>query len=747
MRLALPLILAAVCALAAWPVAAQPPADPTTEAAAASEVARAEADIDALIELLENDEARARLIERLRAEAADTGTAEPSFASRLAGYTRSAAGAALSAGTALAELVRQAAGVFTGAVDVDVAGLRTILLGIVLLIVATFTIYLLLRVLFRWFASRLAGRAAAGDMVVRIGAIVFRAALDVGSVVVAWSVGNGIALALGQRSEGGVELNLFLNAFLIVELIKGVARALLAPAWPALRIVPMEDTNAAYWYFWLSRLVSLAGYTLLFIAPLLATAASAELAEAVRIVVMFITLAVAIAIVLQNRDAVRSRLLRGATGGDSSVRLRSLATLARIWHLLAILYLIAVFVLWVTDPGASLRFVLWATLESVVAILVGTLVSAALGRLAATGLRLSTDVKQRLPLLEARLNSFVPGVLRVVRGLIGLVVVVAIAQIWQVADVGAWLASEIGQRALSAAISVALILLLAGAIHLAVQSWIEWRLNPLAGAKATARERTLLALFRNAFTIVLGVLVFMLILSELGVNIGPLLAGAGVIGLAVGFGAQKLVQDVITGAFIQLEDTMNEGDLISTGGVTGVVERLTIRSVSLRSVDGAYHLIPFSSVDTVTNLMKHFSYHVAAMGVAYRESIPEVKQAMRDAFEKLKQTPFAADIIGDFEMQGLIEFADSAVVVRARIKTVPGKHLALGRAFNEILKEVFDERGIEIPFPHVTLYMGELKDGTAPPLRVRAETVPAATPAAESTAAPILASREDARQT
>jgi small conductance mechanosensitive channel len=269
-------------------------------------------------------------------------------------------------------------------------------------------------------------------------------------------------------------------------------------------------------------------------------------------------------------------------------------------------------------------------------------------------------------------------------------------------------------------ISVALILLMASVIYLAVQSWIEYRLNPLVGATMTARTRTLLALFRNAFTVVLAVLVFMLVLSELGVDIGPLLAGAGVIGLAVGFGAQKLVQDVITGAFIQLEDTMNEGDVITTGGITGVVERLTIRSVSLRSLDGAYHLIPFSSVDTVTNVMKHFSYHVAAIGVAYRESIPEVKQAMRDAFEKLRETPFGADILGDFEMQGVVEFADSAVVVRARIKTLPGKHFALGRAYNEILKEIFDARGIEIPFPHVTLYMGQLKDGSAPPLRVDA---------------------------
>ena len=246
-----------------------------------------------------------------------------------------------------------------------------------------------------------------------------------------------------------------------------------------------------------------------------------------------------------------------------------------------------VFVLWAAEPEAALAFVLIATVKSVAAVAVGTLLSAAITRLASGGMRLGADIRERLPLLESRLNSFVPNVLRVVRIVITVAVLVAILQIWRIADVAAWLASDLGQRVVATVISVTLILLATGLVYLAVQSWIEYRLNPHVGSIATARERTLLALFRNAFTIVLGVLVFMLILSELGVNIGPLLAGAGVIGLAVGFGARKLVEDVITGAFIQLEDTMNEGDVVTAGGVTGVVERLTIRSVSLRSVDGS----------------------------------------------------------------------------------------------------------------------------------------------------------------
>jgi small conductance mechanosensitive channel len=713
--LSLLLLLAAVTPH--WAVA-QPPLLPP-----ADEAATPDADIETLLRILEDDEARARLVERLRAanDAADSGAPAPAdqtFADRLATYTRGAAASAGGAFTAMVALVRQASGVLSGEVAVDTAALRGMGARIALLIAATFGGYLLLQLMLRRLQRNLAGPAASSDVVGRLKGIAVCAAFDIGTVLVAWGVGYVLALSIGRPLQAGVEQSLFLNAFLIIELTKAGSRTLLAPRWPALRMWRLDDTSAAYWYFWLSRLVSLVGYTFLFVAPFVAGSVSRDLADAVRVFVLFGGLIVAVAIILQNRDAVRTRLVARAVAGETAAFTRSLATIARIWHVIAIAYLIAVFGLWVTDPETALPFVLTATAQSLAAVVIGTVLSAFIARLASGGMRLSAEVKARLPLLEARLNAFIPNVLRVVRVVVTVAVLVTIAQAWHIADVAGWLSSDRGQRVVASLVSVALILLIGGVVYVAVQSWIEYRLN--SGTTATPRERTLLALFRNAFTIVIGVLVSMLVLSEVGVNIGPLLAGAGVVGLAIGFGSQKLVQDVINGAFIQFEDPLNEGDVITAGGVTGVVERLTIRSVSLRSLDGAYHVIPFSSVDTVTNLMKHFSFHVAAIGVAYRENIADVKEAMSVAFERLKQTEFNADILGDFEMQGVAEFADSAVVVRARIMTLPGKQWGLGRAFNEILKEVFDERGIEIPFPHVTLYMGQNKDGSAPPLHVHA---------------------------
>ena len=156
-----------------------------------------------------------------------------------------------------------------------------------------------------------------------------------------------------------------------------------------------------------------------------------------------------------------------------------------------------------------------------------------------------------------------------------------------------------------------------------IAAWIDTRLSlDLPGRNVTARTRTLLSLFKNAVTVVAVVFGLMMALSELGIDIAPLLAGAGVIGLAIGFGAQKLVQDIITGIFIQIENAINEGDVVTVAGTTGVVEKLTIRSVGVRDLDGIYHIVPFSAVDTVSNFMRLFSYHVAVVGVAYKESVP-----------------------------------------------------------------------------------------------------------------------------
>jgi len=207
--------------------------------------------------------------------------------------------------------------------------------------------------------------------------------------------------------------------------------------------------------------------------------------------------------------------------------------------------------------------------------------------------------------------------------------------------------------------------------------------------------------------------------NPLSLSRRKLLAGAGVLGLAIGFGAQSLVQDIITGVFIQLENAMNAGDVVTVGGITGTAERLSIRSVAIRDLSGTFHIVPFSSVNTVSNYMRGFAYHLGEYEVAYRESTDEALEHLQAAFADLCNDPeHAPQILEDLEIHGVTELGDSGVHVRVRIATSPGSQWAVGRAYNRLVKQHFDAAGIEIPFPHTTLYFGEDKEGQAPAARL-----------------------------
>ena len=395
------------------------------------------------------------------------------------------------------------------------------------------------------------------------------------------------------------------------------------------------------------------------------------------------------------------------------------ATLVRHWHWIALLWLGWLLVTMLARSEAALYGAARLSLSLAGGIVLAIVLSGTLGRAVGRGIALPAAVIERLPRLQPRLNAFVPQLLVALRVLAVIAALLAALWIGGAVDLGAWLSTPAGLALVGTIVSVVAVLAAAGLVWLALTSWVEYRLNPDFGSVPTAREQTLLTLLRNAATIALLVITLMFALAELGLNIGPLIASAGVIGLAIGFGAQKLVQDVITGVFIQLENAMNVGDVVTAGTTTGVVERLTIRSVSLRDLNGTYHLIPFSSVDAVANFSRDYSHYVVDMGVAYREDTDEVKAAMFDAFAELRLHPEqGGNVIGDFEWFGLDQFADSAVIVRARIRTLPGKQWGVGRAYNEIVKRIFDARGIEIPFPHTTLYFGEDKKGRTQPVRI-----------------------------
>jgi len=230
------------------------------------------------------------------------------------------------------------------------------------------------------------------------------------------------------------------------------------------------------------------------------------------------------------------------------------------------------------------------------------------------------------------------------------------------------------------------------------------------------RAYTLTHMVRDVARLVILFVGMTMILSEGGVDLKPLLAAAGLGGLAIGFGAQSLVKDLISGFFILWEDSVRIGDVVEVAGVAGLVEEVELRAIKLRDLSGNLHVVPNGVIDKVKNLTKDYSYYLFDIGVAYRENVDEVMVVLQEIAEDLRRNSrFADDILEPLEMLGVDQFTDSAVIIKCRIKTEPAKQWRVGREMNRRIKNTFDAKGIEIPFPHQTIYWGEPKKGTPQP--------------------------------
>ncbi|MBN1222037.1 MAG: mechanosensitive ion channel family protein [Candidatus Aminicenantes bacterium] len=241
-------------------------------------------------------------------------------------------------------------------------------------------------------------------------------------------------------------------------------------------------------------------------------------------------------------------------------------------------------------------------------------------------------------------------------------------------------------------------------------------------AESRKRAETLKSVIQNVLKIAVWILATMIILEHLGIKIGPLLAAAGIAGLAIGFAGQNLVKDIINGFFILLWDQIRVGDWVQIAGKAGLVERVNLKMTVLRDLSGNVHFVPNSAIDLVTNMTKDYSQYILEIGVAYREDVDEVMTVIKEVDEDLRNDPeFKDDILKPTEVLGLDNFADSALIIKARITTKPIKQWIIKREFNRRLKKKFNEMDIEIPFPHVTLYMGQDKKGQAPPMNISLE--------------------------
>ena len=663
-------------------------------------------DLEALVATIEDEAGRKRLVARIRAliAAQRSVTEEPAveslgagFIDRLSENVKESSGQLAAAVQTLSDLPGLAAWLRDQAGDPDARALwRNLFLKLALVLAVGWGAQRLVRVLLGRTRRALEGRDT-DSLLVRIPVLAGRTVLDVVPIAAFAGAAYG-ALPLTQPGpEVYVVALTVINAYLIVRATLVVARMLLVPAVPSLRVLPIGGETANYLFIWTRRLVwvAVAGYFLAEAALLLGLPAGGH-TGLLRLLGLLVS-GMVVVFILQNRAAVAG-WVRGAAGtGPGRFGVRNLrARFADVWHVPAIIYV----------AGYALR------------------------RAVNRGFAVNEEVKTRFPTLEARANRYLPVLHVGLRWVIYAVAALAVLQAWGI-DAFGWLETPFGRRLTESALSIAVVMVLALIAWEAISSAIERYLTRTDAdgtlIERSARTRTLLPLLRNAVLVVLTVMVSMIVLSELGVDIAPLLAGAGVVGLAIGFGAQKLVQDVITGVFILFEDSISVGDVVKVSGLAGVVEALSIRSIRMRDLSGNVHTVPFSAVDTITNMTKDFSYYVFEVGVAYREDTDEVAKVLKQIGAEMQDDPeFGQLILAPFEVLGVDQFADSAVIIKARFKTAPIKQWTVGREFNRRMKLRFDELGIEIPFPHTTIYFGEDTHGEAPAARIRTEEPEAA---------------------
>lgn len=720
--------LAALLSIALTPVFAQEANDQANSGAETSTQQIEQAN-DALIKVLQDPDSRAAFLKLLQksAETAEgagpdgqggaaaagaqpAGGSEPAlqenFALRVGEYTRVLVD---DAGYLLQQAMRSLNGlvlVASGDIPIKWERAREIAVQVVFVLVAAYAGFLASQAVAKLLYPRMSLYARYGGGLTRSFILILTSVVDGITVGIGWAVGNGAALLSYGGFASGVTLqeSLALNAFFIIGVANVGLRFIFAPGRPELRLLPFTDDSSLYWYRRLRLFMYWIIYGVFLAVPVANVAVSFVLGNALRFIVVLLGMIYLVVLVLRNRLRVQEGANTYAERMQSALARKALAVVGRIWHLAALGYVAAVFIIWVTRPFDATTIIIRATGLSILTIMGGMVISLVMTKAIKGGIRLPDELNRTLPALQHRLNAFVPRLLKIIRFAVFLVTVLLLLEIWGVLGLLDWLASEAGVQLLSNYGSAFLVLLVAFAVWLAVMSWVDLRLQSRSGYIVTARERTLFQLFRNASTVVIIVMAVLLSLSEIGVDIGPLIAGAGVVGLAISFGAQTLVKDIITGAFIQIENAINEGDVVTVAGITGTVEGLTVRSVRMRDLDGTTHIIPFSSVDMVSNFMRGFSYHVALIGVSYDTEIGKAKEAMIEAFQRLKETEFGSKIVGDFEMHGVTNFGASSIDIRGRIKTTPGDQWGVGRAYNEFVKQVFDERNIEIPFPQVTYH-------------------------------------------
>ncbi len=517
---------------------------------------------------------------------------------------------------------------------------------------------------------------------------------------------GAVATALAPFTPTRITLSVLVDATVEARLILCLARALLLPADPAALPLPIDAETRNYLYIWAKRFTfwGIYGYAVPEAAWWLGIP-GALYTLLLKLAGLVLAL-LAVVFLLQNRRAIAGWIAGDGISASGWSRVRR--TLSEVWPLLAIFYIIGVYAIYALHIEGGFVYVLRATVLSVVVIVAARVMVHSIRSLSRRGFAVSPQLKAQFPTLEQRANRYIPVLTGLTGAVVFLVAGLTVLQAWDVRAF-AWLDSDLARRFGEQLATIGLVVLAAVAVWEVFASAIDRYLSRIDASQPPRRTRirTLLPLLRTTMLSVLAVLSGLIILSHIGIDIAPLLAGAGVVGVAIGFGSQALVKDVITGLFMLAEDQLAVGDIVDVGkDHKGVVEAITVRTIRLRDQAGTVHTVPFSEVATVKNMTREFAYAVARITISYGEDIDRVVEILREASAELMEDEAVRGLILDpFDYQGVDALDEFSVVLLVRIRTLPSKQLVVGRAFNRLVKIAFNRHGIASRDPAPVLMM------------------------------------------
>jgi small-conductance mechanosensitive channel len=546
--------------------------------------------------------------------------------------------------------------------------------------------------------------ARAWESLIRLPFVLGRLALELLPVlafigVAMMLLGTGI----GDTRTTRLVILAVVNAYALSRGLICVARASAGP----FGLFRVRAETAAYIEIWARRIVTVAvsGTAFANVALLLGLY-RAGYAAVLHLVVLIVHLFIGV-IILQCRRQV-ARAIR-APAGREGVAARLRGRVADQWHYLAIALDLALWAVWALNIRNGYSLLLQYFVGTIAVSLITRVATVVVLGLIDRGFSISPEILQRFPGLETRANRYLPLLRRISSALIAVIGFVALLEVWGVDAVVWFYGGQIGSRLLSAVATIGIAALAAAAIWESSNALMDRQINALSHkghyARA-ARLRTFQPMLRSALLCLIVTVVGLTALSEIGVNVAPLLAGAGIVGIAIGFGSQKLVQDLITGLFLLLENTVQVGDDVTVSGLSGTVENVSIRTIRLRAGDGSVHIVPFSAVTTLTNSSRGAGNAAVSVNVSYKEDTDRAGQILKDIVAEMRREPeYRHAIRGDLELWGVDKVDGSMASIVGQIRCTDSGRWPVQREFNRRMKRRFQECGIEIASAGHTILM------------------------------------------